>query len=444
MIAKLKKITSEIGFKRYFKNTVWVFGGKVLQIISAIFIGAWVARYLGPDQLGILSYSQSLIALFLALSTLGLNGILVRELVNRPEKKNVLLGTSLILQTCGSIFLMLLLVYFVYSFEENELTRKIIIILGSATFFDSFTVISLYFQSTVESKFTVRINIAVLLISAFVKILLILSKAPLIFFVFLILAESILTTIGLIWLYTNKGLTLFKWSFSKKIAKKLLKDSWPLILSGIIVSIYMKVDQIMIKEMMNTAYVGQYSAAVRLSEAWYFIPSVISTSLFPAIVNAKKRSEELYYERLQRLYDLMTLFSISIALPMTFLSGWLINILYGEAYFLSGDVLSLHIWAGVFVFLGVSREGWILSENLQRYTMVYLGLGMICNIILNLFLIPSYGIIGAAAATLIAQAVSVLIAPALFKSTRISFVMMIKSLTFYSIFSRIALNKEIK
>ena len=215
-------------------------------------------------------------------------------------------------------------------------------------------------------------------------------------------------------------------------------DSWPLVLSGIIVSIYMKIDQVMIKEMMNTASVGQYSAAVRLSEAWYFIPSVISTSLFPAIINAKKLNEELYYNRLQNLYDLMVVLSVSIALPMTFLSDWVVNLLYGNEFYLSGSVLSIHIWAGVFVFLGVSREGWVLGENLQRYTILYLGLGMIFNVILNIILIPYNGIYGAAMATLISQAVSVLFAPVLFKKTRISFFMMIKSLTFVSLINRIA------
>jgi O-antigen/teichoic acid export membrane protein len=437
MLEKLKILKKDSGFIRYFTNTSWVFVGKILQMVASLFIGVWVTRYLGPTNLGILSYAQSFTALFLALSTLGLNGILVRELVKKPDETNTLLGTSFILQSIGSTILMLILIAVTYRSEEDILTRKIILILGSVTFLDSFAIIGIYFQSIVRSKFVVFTGIIILVISSIVKIILILTESPLIDFVYLIIVESILTTSGYIYLYIKSNGTILNWNFSSSIGKQLLLDSWPLILSGIIVSIYMKVDQVMIKEMMDVDAVGQYSAAVRLSEAWYFIPSVISGSLFPAIINAKQRSESLYYERLQKLYDLMVILSLMIALPMTFLSDWLVMLLYGNEFYLSGGVLSLHIWAGLFVFLGVSREGWILSENLQRYTILYLGLGMVCNILMNFLLIPNYGIFGAAIATLIAQAISVLFAPLLFKKTKISFYMMLKSLTFVSTIKRI-------
>jgi len=153
--------------------------------------------------------------------------------------------------------------------------------------------------------------------------------------------------------------------FKRETAVSLLKDSWPLILSSMVIAIYMKIDQVMIKEMLDAEAVGNYAAAVRLSEAWYFIPMVISSSLFPAIINAKKISEKLYYDRLQKLYNLMVWMAISIALPMTFLSDWIVNLLYGAKYSEAGDVLMIHIWAGVFVFLGVASGKWFVAENLQ-------------------------------------------------------------------------------
>lgn len=168
----------------------------------------------------------------------------------------------------------------------------------------------------------------------------------------------------------------------------------------------MKIDQVMIKEMMNTEAVGQYAAAVRLSEAWYFIPMVVASSLFPAIINAKKQSEELYYARLQKLYDLMVWMAIAIALPMTFLSDWVVNLLYGEQYSQAGSVLMIHIWAGVFVFLGVSSGKYLMVENMTNRIMIRHLIALICNIILNYFLIDKYGINGAAVATLISWVTS--------------------------------------
>jgi O-antigen/teichoic acid export membrane protein len=225
------------------------------------------------------------------------------------------------------------------------------------------------------------------------------------------------------------------------MAKNLLKDSWPLILNLVFVSIYMRVDQVMIKEIMNSNAVGQYSAAVSLSQAWYFIPSIIGSSLFPAIVNAKNISNELYYDRLQKLYDLMVIFAIVIAIPMTFVSDFLVEILFGDEFVLTGKVLSIHVWAGVFVFLGVSTSKWILTENLQRYSSICLFIGMLSNIALNLIMIPSFGIVGAAVATIISQSISVLFAPLLFKKIRPSFFMMVKALTFSSTIKQI-INKK--
>jgi O-antigen/teichoic acid export membrane protein len=180
-----------------------------------------------------------------------------------------------------------------------------------------------------------------------------------------------------------------------------LRDSWPLIFGSIAASIYMRIDQVMIKEMLDAEAVGQYAAAVRLSEAWYFIPVVISASLFPAIINAKKVSEKLYYERLQKLYDLMVWTALAIAIPMTFMSDWIVELLYGEKYYQAGSVLMIHIWAGVFVFLGVASGKWLLNENLQKIAFYRTFYGMLINISLNYLLIPKFGIIGAAISTTI-------------------------------------------
>jgi O-antigen/teichoic acid export membrane protein len=202
-------------------------------------------------------------------------------------------------------------------------------------------------------------------------------------------------------LIKNSTINIRHLKFKSKIAISLLKDSWPLILSGLIIAIYMKIDQVMIKEMLDNEAVGNYAAAVRLSEAWYFIPMIISSSLFPAIINAKKISEELYYKRLQKLYDLMVWIAIAIALPMTFLSDWFVALLYGEQYNQAGSVLMIHIWAGILVFFGVARYKWTLTENLQKFEIIIDIIGAISNILFNYILIPIYGISGAAYATLI-------------------------------------------
>jgi O-antigen/teichoic acid export membrane protein len=196
----------------------------------------------------------------------------------------------------------------------------------------------------------------------------------------------------------------------------------------------------MIKEMLNNKAVGQYAVAVKLSEAWYFIPVVITNSLFPSIINAKKQSEELYYFRLQKLYDFMVWMAMAIALPMTFLAGWLVNVLFGPEYSQAANVLKINIWAGLFVSLGVASGKWLLTENLQMLSFWRTFCGALANVVLNLFMIPKYGIQGAAIATLLSQALAAYIFDLFNFKTRKTFFMKTKSFFLLNLITNRSLN----
>jgi len=191
--------------------------------------------------------------------------------------------------------------------------------------------------------------------------------------------------------------------------------------------IYMRIDQVMIKNMLGSKEVGYYAAAVKLSEAWYFIPMAITTSLFPAIINAKKQSEKLYYSRLQQLYDLMIWIAVAIALPTAFLSPWIIKIVYGKEYLPAASVLSISIWSGVFMFIGVASSKWFIVEN-NIHALLYRTIsGAFTNVTLNILLIPIIGINGAAIATLISYCVYGYLSMAIYKQSRRNFMMATKS-----------------
>jgi len=428
MIAKLKALRQHQGFMRYFQNTSWLMGEKVLRMGVGLFVGIWVARYLGPEQFGLLSYAQSFVFLFTAIATLGLDGIVVRELVKDESQRDVLLGTAFGLKIIGAILILPVLAIAVQLTNNDDYTNLLVFIIASATIFQSFNVIDFYYQSKVLSKYVALANSVSFGFSSLIKISLLVSHAPLIAFALIIVVDAFILALGFIYYYKKiSQLKLFNWCFKWAMAKSLLKDSWPLILSGLVVSVYMKIDQVMIKEMLNTEAVGQYAAAVRLSEAWYFIPMAMANSLFPAIINAKKISEKLYYTRLQRLYTLMVWLAMVIALPMTFLSDWLVIFLYGKDYAQSGNVLMIHVWASVFVFLGVASGKWLLTENLQRNYMINTVIGALVNIVLNYFLIEIIGIQGAAWATLISYFFAAYFCLFIFEKTRINFFNITKS-----------------
>jgi O-antigen/teichoic acid export membrane protein len=401
MLSKILALKNHQGFRKYFFNTSWLFVEQFLRILSGLFIGVWVARYLGPEQFGIFSYALAFTAIFAGIAKLGLDGIMVRELVNHPEKRDTYLGTAFWLKILGA-FLVMGVMAAIVPFTNNDATTNLFIfIIAAGLVFQSFEVVEFYFQSQVLAKIVSICKVIQLVLSSFIKIYLVLKEAELIYFVLVTVFDALSLALSYFIAYKISKNSAFYKHFDLSIAKQLLKDSWPLIFAAIVVMIYMRIDQIMIKEMLGEYEVGIYSAAVRLSEAFYFIPMLITASLFPAILNAKKQSEELYKKRLQRLYTFMVWMAIAIALPMTFLADWLIVLLFGQAYQEAGQVLMIHIWAGIFVFLGVASGKWFMAENLQMLSFWRSFYGMVINVILNFVLVPKYGIQGAAVSTLI-------------------------------------------
>ncbi|MGO3406059.1 flippase [Marinomonas sp.] len=428
MLNKLLQLRNHQGFLKYLKNTSWMMGEQFLRIIAGLFVGIWVARYLGPEQFGIFSYALAFTAIFGGIAKLGLDGIMVRELINHPEKKDVYLGTAFWLKMIGAFIVMGLMAAIVPFTSNDATTNLFIFIIAAGLVFQSFEVVEFYFQSQVLAKIVSICKVIQLALSSVIKIYLVLNEAELIWFVLVIAFDAMSLAVSYFMAYQLRKNPAFYKNFDLNIAKQLLKDSWPLIFSAIVVMVYMRIDQIMIKEMLGEYEVGIYSAAVKLSEAWYFLPTLITTSLFPAILNAKKISEALYYDRLQNLYTLMVLIALAVAIPTTFLADWVIALLYGAAYQGAGSVLIIHIWAGLIIGLGVARGKWILVENLQVFAFVFLTAAFVTNVIANYLWIPKYGIEGAAYATVLAQATGTLVFPLFINKTRKSFFMMFKAL----------------
>jgi len=419
-------------FKKYFANTGWMFAEKIFRTLVAFFVGILVARYLGPDNFGLLNYAISFAGLFTSFANLGLDSIVIRELVKTPDKKDIILGTVFRLRLMGSFITILLVSITAFLIKEPTFNLLLIVIIASATIFQSIGVVEQFFQSRVEAKFNVIAQSSSFFIAALLKVLIVFLNKPLIYFAVVQSIESLFLAIGYYFVYRKNNLTISTWKYDSTVAQSLLKDSWPLVLSGVVIAIYMKIDQVMIKNFMEIKEVGYYAAAVKLCEAWYFIPMAVSTSVFPAIVNAKQTSEKLYLNRLQKLYDFLAAIAIIIAIPVTFLSGFIIDILFGPKFQPAASVLTIYIWAGVATFLGVASSQYLIAENLTKLSFYRTLIGMIINVILNLYLIPVYGINGAAIATLISYSLATL-SIGFTKKTSNQISMMFKSILFINI-----------
>ena len=420
------------GFKRYFLNTSWMISERLVRIVVAFLVGVYVARYLGPERFGLISYALSFIALFSAVATLGLDQIVIRKLVENEETKTKILGTAFTLKIAGSLALLSVIFISVQLISTDNYTKFLITILALGIFFQSFNVIDFYFESLVIAKFSSWAKFGAMFASSMLKLWLIHIHASLLWFAWAFVFENAILAVLLVIFYTTKKSKIHWWRFEKKLAFKFLHDSWPLIISSLAIMVYMRIDQVMIKAILDNKSVGNYAVAVKLSEAFYFIPLAISSSLFPAIIKLKQENNRLYLAGLQKLYDLMTWLGISIALPTTIFADHIVRFLFGQNYLPAADVLKIHIWACVFVFLGIACGKWFIAENLQKYSLYRTLSGAILNIILNLVLIPIFGIRGAAFSTVVSYFSAAYLSMAFFKHSRKNFWLATKSFNIFA------------
>lgn len=403
-------------------NTGWLFADKIVRMGAGLLVGVWVARYLGPARFGLFNYALAFVALFSIIANLGLDSIVVRDLVHDPERRDETLGTAFFLKLSAGAATFVVTVCAILLLRPGEgTTHWLVGIIAAGTIFQAFDTVDFWFQAKVQSKYTVYAKNAAFLVATVLKVGMILLQAPLVAFAWAGLAETACGAAGLVIAYRRHGYLLRSWRATLALATGLLKDSWPLMLSGVVVMIYIKIDQVMLGEMLGNREVGVYSAAVRLSEVWYFIPMSITASVFPAIVQAKKSSESEYYRRLNKLYLVMMWLSLAVAIPVTLFAGEIVELVFGQEYRNAAGALSINCWAGLFIFSGLVSNHWYLLENLNHLTLYRHVIGAGANIGLNLVLIPRYGVNGAATATLLTQFLTSYLFDLFNKPTRILF-----------------------
>jgi PST family polysaccharide transporter len=412
---------------RIINNTGWLMGDQALRMGLGLLVGAWVARYLGPSQYGELSYVLAFVAFFQAISMLGLNGIVIRDMAKDREASPLILGTVYRLRLFASVLSWICAVGTMAAFRPGD-TKTLILtaIIAGTLVFQANDTIDLWFQSQTQSKRTVVAKIFAYVINSIVKVGLILFHAPLIYFAISSLIEFVLGAMALSISYRLYPAP-FRWKWDIGWGKRLIKEAWPYLLSSLAIIIYMRIDQIMIREMLGTHELGIFSAAMPLSTTWYFIPVLISQSVGPSIAKKKDVDQSGYDQSIDRLFSMMWWIMLPISVSIALLSNSIVRFLYGESYMASANVLAVHVFANIPVALGVMQAIWIVNERKNTLSLIKTVSGAVANIGLNFILIPKFGAIGAASATVISYGVSavfsnIVFAPNIFKRQIISLI----------------------
>ena len=435
LLFRINQIKSNVNFVKYFNNTLWLFISKILSLFSTVFVGAWVARYLGAENFGLLMYSNNLVALFIPIAMIGLNDIVIKELLvsDNPKKIDTILGTAFGLKFIFGFISVLLILGLLFLNNDVFEVKVLIAIFSSYLLLQSLEVFDFYFQSQVKSRFVVYSRIIAVSISSIVKIILINLNYNIAFFAIAIVLELIITHFVTFLYFKKTEISFLLEKFDKEYAKSLLKKSWPLLLSGLMYVFYIKIDQIMVKEILGAHSAGLYAVAINLSEVWYFIPNIIAASFFPAILMYKTKSKNIYYKRITNLYSLLFWVAILIAVFITLFGSTIINYLYGGVFLEANSILNIYIWSNVFFFFTTISSKWLVAEGFYLHSFYRNIVGAIINVVLNFILLEKIGVIGAAISTLISYSFVGLFYDLFFKELRVNFKLKLKSILFINI-----------
>lgn len=415
------------------KNAGWLVGGTLAQKVLAFVVGILSARYLGPSNFGIIHYADAYITFFSAICTLGISSVIIKDFVDYPDEQGTALGTALVLRSISSILSAIMIVGIVAIVDGDEKLTIVVTVLSCLSLpFHVFDALKQWFQNRLESKYCSLATLVAFAVMSAYKIALLAAGVAVQWFALATSVEYVIIAIFLLIAYKKRGGPALHFSWAK--AKSLLSSSKSYILASLMASIYASTDKLMLKQMLGDADVGYYSLAVSLSTMFAFVLSAVIDSVYPTIVQAKTRSEAEFEKRNRLLYMLVFYGAVVMSLVIALGAKPIITVLYGEQYLPAIAPVRVVVWYTAFSYLGVARNAWVVCENKQKY-LKYLYLGAaLANVVLNYLLIPIWGTVGAAAASLATQVITIVFMPACIPALRKNVKLMLQGVFFRKVF----------
>lgn len=414
MFKNLKKILSN----RFLQNTGWMAFAQIYQMVISLFIGVISARYLGPTNYGTINYAASYISFFTIFCALGLEGIVVKEMISKREQEGIILGSGIVMRLIAGVLSMIAVCVIVYFLNPNDSVLLTVTFLQSIILpFNAFHLIDMWYQSKLNSKVSTIIRCISYTLMSLYKIYLLITGKSVEWFAFSTSLDSLLIAIMFMLMYRRNGTRKLK--FDNNTSKELLLQSYHLIISTMMAVLYSQMDRVMIGKMMTQTDVGFYTAAATICNMWVFIPQAFANSARPVIMELKDKDSNMYIRRLKQLIGFIFWIGVLFSMVFTVMADFIIHVLYGDAYTMAKGPLVILIWSTVFSSLSYPRSIWMICENKQNYTKYILIWGVILNLILNYFGIKYFGIIGAAIATLFTEIMTCIISPMFYKEMRI-------------------------
>jgi PST family polysaccharide transporter len=377
----------------------WLILERCVVLLSALLVGILLARHLGPDAFGSLSYAIAFVALLSVIPYLGLASVVVQELVHEPSGGAETMGTVFWAKLAAAVGAMVLGNLLASAVVDGATERMLILLISISMIFDASSATRLLFEARTQLRGVALVSSAANVVGAVLRVIALWADAPLWVFGALVTVQSAVLASGYGWLYRRQGGEGLRLPFRWSRAKQLLARSWPLIIASSAAMVYLKIDQFMIGQMRDMHDVGTYAVAARFSEVWYFIPTAVATAIFPRLLELRSTDQEKYLRRLQETIRYLFWSGLLVAIVVSLGAPALILVLFGTSYADAGTILAIHVWACPAVFMGMAVEKWLVAEDLLKFLVWRQLLAACVNVGLNLALIPKFGGTGAAVAT---------------------------------------------
>lgn len=389
-----------------FQNSAWLIADKIYQAVAGVGVTIMLARYLGPSDFGNLAFVITFMAIFQVIANLGMDNLILRDIGDESKSDGAILGTVFTMRLTTGLFCWLIGYIahgMIYGFDA-PLTILMFIALASLVF-QSIEVIDLWFRSQGRSKVIVLYRVLVYTISNIIKILLVLYEASLTAFVIMLVVEFTFYALAFLLAYRSLH-TKKKWSVNLALGRSYLIESTPYIISGLSIMIYMRFDQILLKEYLGSAQLGIYAAVIPLATIWYIIPTSLTSSIMPFVSEVRRRSEKEYIILLRKVMGLYALFGWIVFISTLLIAPHIVPLLYGPAY--DDSVLALIIFSltNLFVGMGMARSLWIVNERKPSVSLYSTLIGAVVCLFGNIILIPLMGMVGCAIVAVLTQFVS--------------------------------------
>ncbi|WP_143305439.1 flippase [Chitinophaga vietnamensis] len=382
------------------ENSVWLLIDKLSKICPGLLVWALVARYLGPELFGVWSYAVALTTIASTVSMLGMDKLAVKELVNHESRQQITVATVIFMRIVAAVVCMIACMLIVYVTKKAE--PLYLLCTGFASFtilFQSFDVVDYFYQVKHDISRTILPKVTVFIIFCGIKAVVIWLDGGMMAFLWVSLLE-LPVTYGVVLLRYKKQAPLSSLlRASLPLSAQLLRQSWPLMFSSLVVVLFVKIDLLMLDYMSDPSELARYVAAARISELWYALPVVIATAVLPGLIRTREMSYAAYLLMVERWLRLSCWLSIAIAVAISIMAPVLIRVIYGVQYEAAASMLMIHIWACIPLFIMVVIVQYLFVEG--KYKLFFYGnvTGLLANILINLVLIPAAGGVGAAITT---------------------------------------------